>query len=201
MSKRYGIVVCGGESSRMGMDKSLLVYHGQPQRYYLYQLMQPLCDKVFISCNEKQAATIADGYEKIVDAARYQHIGPMAALLSAFAAHPDADLLVLACDYPFITQDDLRQLIAAQNDLQPALSFFNPVTNFAEPLIGLYSHEAYPKLIHDFNQKNYSLKHFLQEVSAQRILPRDPGILQSIDTPEAYQEALAKTRSTRHVPS
>ena len=49
MSVLHGLVVCGGQSTRMGMDKSQLQYHGVPQREWLYELLQPLCEDVYIS--------------------------------------------------------------------------------------------------------------------------------------------------------
>ncbi len=190
MRKLYGLVVCGGESSRMGMDKSLLVYHDKPQRYYLYELLRTLCDSVFISCNKKQSTTISENYEKIVDLDRYENIGPMAALLSAFDKYPDADFLVLACDYPFIKKEHLQELLNARDKKHLAVSFFNTETNFKEPLLAFYSNECYPRLIHQVNRKEYSLKHFLKEIEAKKIIPTSPETIISIDTPEAYQTVL-----------
>ena len=79
MKEIFGLVVCGGESSRMGMDKSLLVYHQKSQSYHMYEMLDLLCDKVFVSCNKKQASAIPDDYEKIIDLELYQNIGPIAA--------------------------------------------------------------------------------------------------------------------------
>jgi len=47
-----GLVLAGGKSTRMGTDKGLLNYHGQAQRYYLFNLMQQVLGKdaeVFLS--------------------------------------------------------------------------------------------------------------------------------------------------------
>src|SRR6478735_6633462 len=103
MTALYGLVICGGQSTRMGTDKSLLDYYGKAQRYYVHEMLQPFCEKVFLSCNEQQAATITGNYETIADAPAYSDIGPMAGLLSAFGQYPDKAFLVVACDYPFFT--------------------------------------------------------------------------------------------------
>ncbi|MFT5737968.1 MAG: molybdopterin-guanine dinucleotide biosynthesis protein A, partial [Maribacter sp.] len=34
-AKIYGLVLAGGKSTRMGVDKGLITYHGLPQRDYL----------------------------------------------------------------------------------------------------------------------------------------------------------------------
>ena len=44
-----GLVLSGGQSSRMGRDKALIDYHGLPQYAYVYDLLLGFCDKVFIS--------------------------------------------------------------------------------------------------------------------------------------------------------
>jgi hypothetical protein len=74
LSGTYGLVVCGGNSSRMGSDKSMLIYYEKPQRYHVYQMLQPFCEKVFISCNEKQATAIEDGYNILADDPSFKNI-------------------------------------------------------------------------------------------------------------------------------
>jgi molybdenum cofactor guanylyltransferase len=192
MSKKsiIGLVVCGGESSRMGMDKSLIVYHEKPQHYHIYEMLQIICDDVYISCNQKQSPTIHTDYKKIVDSSLYKNIGPMAALLSAFKQFPSNDFLVIACDYPFLKVEDINQLILEENRDQLAVCYQNSETKMIEPLIAYYSQDCYPILLKSFEQKDYSLRHFLKENNSRVISPLSLKNIKSIDTPEAYQESL-----------
>src|ERR1043165_6645961 len=104
MNKLTGLVVCGGQSSRMGTDKSMLNYHGKPQRYYLYEWLQQWCEEVYISCNADQAATIPGSYNTIADKDEWKDMGPMTGLLSVHTMLPGADMLVIGCDYPLLTK-------------------------------------------------------------------------------------------------
>src|SRR5690242_8452653 len=104
----YGIVLCGGQSSRMGKDKSLISYYNKPQRYHVYDMLQPFCEKVIISCNEKQSGGIEKEYDILADHDSYSGIGPMAALLTAFTNFPEKNILLVGCDYPFLTAASLR---------------------------------------------------------------------------------------------
>src|SRR5436190_22901112 len=110
MNKLTGLVLCGGKSSRMGKDKSLLEYHGQPQRYYLYEILEALCGSAYISCNKEQAKDVPANYKVIVDDPEYNDISPMARLLSAFKKHPKSDFLLVSCDYPFINRHPIKTL-------------------------------------------------------------------------------------------
>ena len=49
-----GLVLAGGRSQRMGMDKGMLQYHGKPQREYLYEQLEPICSRVFLSIRPEQ---------------------------------------------------------------------------------------------------------------------------------------------------
>ena len=186
----YGLVICGGLSTRMGKDKSLLNYHGKPQRYYLYDILATLCNKAFISCNNTQAKEIPEGYNVIIDSEKYEQIGPMGGLLSAFEKYPDASFLVVGCDYPFIKTDDLQKLMDANNDVQFAATYYNEKEQVREPLLGFYKSACYEFLLKQFEQQNYSLNHFLKDVHSEKIISSASEIIQSIDTPEQYQNAL-----------
>lgn len=190
----YGLVVCGGQSSRMGMDKSLINYHGKPQRYYLYELMQSLCEKVFISCNKSQAEGMETGYEMIIDAPQYQNTGPMAALLSAFEKYPDKSFLVIGCDYPFIGKDDIQALIDSRDKDFIAICYQN-IESITEPLLALYEKETFEPLKNNFSQQKYSLRYFLEEISAKKIIAKGDDVLRSVDTKEEFEAALKKINS------
>jgi molybdenum cofactor guanylyltransferase len=189
MSKLYGLVVCGGQSSRMGTDKSLLDYHGQPQRYHLYDILSSLCERVFISCNEQQAPTIPDNYSIIVDAAEYRDAGPMTALLSAFKAYPDADFLVVGCDYPYLQPAHLQSLLEAKSQHMSAAAFFNDPIRTYEPLLAVYQSITKNHLENNFKQSRRSLSRFLEEINAAKVIPNDPDIIRSVDTWQEYLEA------------
>ena len=189
MKKLSGLVICGGQSSRMGEDKSLINYNGKPQREYLCELLQPFCEDVFISCNKEQATSILPPYKTIVDDDKYAGVGPMAGLLSAFEKYPDAAFLVVGCDYPFLRKKHLHDLVEARIGLDDAVFFSNPETNMEEPLICIYENNSYHKLLKNFREKKYSLRHFLREANTCMIFPGSVEFLQSVDTIESYHTA------------
>lgn len=194
MQKLIGLVVCGGQSSRMGADKSLLEYYNMPQRYYLYNMLEPLCDQVFLSCNPNQVSEISEFYDFVVDKSDYDNIGPMAALFSAYLKYPDASFLVVGCDYPFIDEKALKKLIECRSEGTEAVCYFNSQTNFEEPLLAIYENSCLPKMLQNFEEGNYSLRHFLKAIITKNIIPESLENLKSVDTMEQYKEALLKLK-------
>ncbi len=196
----YGLVVCGGKSSRMGTDKSLLDYHGQAQRYYLYNLLEQITDKVFISCNMEQAPGIPAEYEFIVDSEKFQDIGPMAAVLSGFDQYPDASFLVVGCDYPFIRKNDLKELAKVIAYTASGAAFYNESAMLYEPLLASYPNRSAPVLRHYFEQGEFSLNCFLKNVHANKLVPDSPEIIKSIDTLAEYREAVSSLKKSPNFP-
>lgn len=181
-----GLVVCGGQSNRMGSDKSMLHYHGMQQRYYIYNLLKPFCEKVYISCNRNQSNSIESEYYYLVD--EIEGIGPMAALLRAFKEH-ETIWLVIGCDYPFIQKNDISLLIENRNKNAVATTYYNTELKIPEPLLGIYEINCKELLSKEYNKQNYSLKHFLLEHDAHYIIPETMQTIQSVDTKEEYEIA------------
>ncbi len=191
MSKLFGLVVCGGQSSRMGTDKSILEYHNMPQRYYIYSILN-FCDNVFLSCNTNQAASIDASYNVIIDDSQYSNIGPMAALLSAYSKFPEASFLLVGCDYPFVDSKVLKKLIQNRSNETDAICYFNPKTNFEEPLLAIYENSCLSNIVKNFVVGNYSLRHFLKSVNTKKIIPEFLESLTSVDTIKDFEKALIK---------
>ncbi len=180
----YGLVVCGGKSTRMGSDKGLLAYHQIPQRYHVYDMLKKICPEVFISCREAQKETIDKEHKTLVDADAYLNIGPMAALLTAFKHYPKSNFLAIGCDYPSITIEELSRFLLFTEDASGAAAFYNEEYQLYEPMLAWYSHAVYLALLSQFERQEYSLQHFLKVISAERYLPLDINSMKSVDTPE-----------------
>jgi len=78
------------------------------------RLLGPLCAGVLVSLRPG-AANPAPGYPAIEDAPPAGR-GPLAGIAAAFDATTEADLLVLACDYPLVEPELLRRLTDGRDD-------------------------------------------------------------------------------------
>jgi molybdopterin-guanine dinucleotide biosynthesis protein A len=175
------LILIGGKSSRMGTDKSLLDYHGKPQREYLFDLAKKYCSEVCFSCRAEQQFsenTIIDKYE----------LGPMGGILSAFYFNPNSAWLVVACDLPLIDKNSFEVLVNHRNKDKIATAFMNPETNAPDPLFTIYE----PKVFHLLNKYvetgNKSPKVFLQNNDTEIILSVNPRMLTNVNTREEFEQ-------------
>ncbi len=188
----FGLAVCGGESFRMGRDKSLLIYYEKPQREHVFEMLHSICSKVFISCNAGQYAGMDNKDNKhsaIPDMKLYKNTGPMAALLTAFSYFPDKDFIVCGCDYPFISVIELKDFLSSLKTNRIASAFYNGEEDLYEPLLAFYTSECSSLLKKQYMEKNYSLQYFLKSVEAEKYYPVDLNLLKSADTPEEFAKA------------
>ncbi len=188
INNTIGLVLCGGNSSRMGTDKSMLQYYDKPQRYHVYDMLLPFCEKVFISCSEAQANSIVPGYNFIQDDKPFSNIGPLGALLTAFAKYPGKHMLLIGCDYPFLKAAELEIFSKICIDI-PA-SFYNREGIIYESMLAWYPCTCFDELQRMFDAKQFSLQHLLKKTDATKYLPTDIKSIKSVDTTGAFIQTL-----------
>ncbi len=132
-----GLVLAGGYSRRMGRDKALIDYHGQPQGLRAFELLQEHCMSVSLSCRPGQfEGSPLEGLPEIHDLKADQ--GPMEGLRSAMLQFPEDTWFQLACDLPRVDQD-LLQLLRDQQDPEAVVTCYrDPESGLPEPMCGMY---------------------------------------------------------------
>jgi molybdopterin-guanine dinucleotide biosynthesis protein A len=181
-----GLVLAGGKSERMGIDKGLIDYHGMPQREYLYQMLDNFTEDTFISCRPDQAGEFDGKFETIEDS--ISGLGPFGAILSAFRKYPNHAWIVVACDLPLVSNQTFMDLTAGRNPSKIATTFFNPETKFPDPLITIWEPKAYPQLLH-FLSLGYSCPRKVLINSNTEILKAfDDTVLLNANSPEDIEK-------------
>jgi len=178
-----GLVLVGGRSSRMGKDKSQLIYREKPQWKYLYELLEPFCEKVFLSCREQQRLlfpfedTLIDSYE----------IGPLGGILSAFEYNSNTAWLVVACDMPFVNKETIEWLQKHRKKSCTATTFKNPETMLPEPLLTIWEPSVYPFLNEAQQQNQRSPLRILLNTKSNLINCPQAYWLSNVNTLEEYK--------------
>jgi molybdopterin-guanine dinucleotide biosynthesis protein A len=180
-----GLVVCGGASSRMGRDKSLLQYHNKAQRFHIADMLSHFCKDVYLSLNESQIS-VDTSYKAFIDLPRYSKRGPIAALLTAHFFLPESNLIVIGCDYPLLTDKELESFISSLDNNITSKAFYNEEEKFYEPLLAYYA----PPMLHvikaQFEQGNTSLQRVLKQEETEQYFPKDINSIKSVDDLAAY---------------
>lgn len=145
-----GIILCGGQSSRMGSDKGLLKHEAKTWAQTAVEKLSVLEIPIKLSVNQLQQAE----YEKvftpdllIVDNASLNIKGPLLGVLSAHLQNPYKDLFLLACDLPLMESNLLKELFALYKQSEKYDVYIFTNNREPEPLCGIYTSKALKKII------------------------------------------------------
>ncbi|MDQ1096891.1 MULTISPECIES: NTP transferase domain-containing protein [Chryseobacterium] len=177
-----GLVLAGGKSSRMGIPKDTMNWHGKEQRYAAADLLANWCHEVYISCRPDQKADIDPAYRALTDI--FSDMGPLSGILSAFQFQKDAAWLVVACDMPLLDKASLAILVRYRNTARIATTYESPADGFPEPLVTIWEPESYPLLTDFIHSGNRSPRRFLMQNDVLILKPEHPNALINTNTPE-----------------
>jgi molybdenum cofactor guanylyltransferase len=167
-NKLLGVVLCGGQSTRMGTDKGLLANTGKTWVKQSVDHLEELGIPVVVSINESQQAEYVNQLEQaclVLDSLEVH--GPLRGLLSVHNKYPSYDLMVLACDLPDIKTQTLQELKAIYDDKVGEHDFI-VFSNHGqlEPLVGVYTSEGLSKVFKLFLAsalEKHSMKYVLEK--------------------------------------
>lgn len=177
-----GLVLVGGQSSRMGSNKAFLNYHGTTQIEHITTLLAKFCNKVYVSAKHK---TDYSNYQVIED--KFSFESPLNGILSAFNHSPNQSWLVVACDMPFIDEQNIEHLLTHRKPEKLATCYKNK-TEKPEPLFCVWEANCYPKLVVFQQTGNFSPRSFLMSNAVQMISPENNKVLLNVNTLEEYNK-------------
>jgi len=190
----YGLVLAGGDSSRMGSDKSARCFHERPQVRHCFELLSGFCERVFVSVRpEHRDKEVLEGLPLILDASDLR--GPIAGVASAMRGHPETAWLVLACDMPLVGVGLLAELVEQRDHARAATAFLGG-DGAPEPLCAVYE----PRLGTAIDLKLHSgghrgLRRLLSEEDATLLPTPDHDVLESANTQEDLATANTRLRA------
>ena len=178
------LILIGGKSTRMGTDKSNLVYYNEPQTDYVYTLVKQLIPEqnIYFSVRNKQQLK---NKSQITDV--YPDLGPFGAIYSAFKYDSINSWLVLAIDIPYINIDTLKLLIKNRNSNNIATTFQGKTKKYPEPLVTIWEPSSFPIFKKGIKNNAFSLVDILKKNKVE-IIPINDDLIQNINTKEAFKK-------------
>jgi molybdopterin-guanine dinucleotide biosynthesis protein A len=177
------LVLAGGESNRMGLDKSSITYFEKPQDILLYDRLSAHCDKVFISLRNTFQKEKKEEFQYLIDNKEFANSGPIGALLSAIQMNPFCSWMLWACDYPLLEKSEMEMLILAAKNSNQSIALSKNIES-PEPVLAIYHFKDFVALLNTYSAGNQSLFAFLKSVKCACIQIQSTEKLKSIDTPE-----------------
>jgi molybdopterin-guanine dinucleotide biosynthesis protein A len=169
----------------MGADKGAIRYRGESQRAVVAGLLAPWCERVFVSCRPEQVADLAPGLAALADP--LPGLGPIAGVLAAFTARPDAAWLVVACDLPLLDAQAIAELVRHRAPDADAVAFVGD-RGRPEPMAAVWE-PSLARAVADAVAAGRLSPRDVLAASRCRLLGAPAGALVDADTPEAREAA------------
>ncbi len=162
-AKVTGILLAGGLSSRMGEDKSTMLFRGKPLIMYGIEALTPICEKVIISSNLSVYAFT--GCEVWPDELELQ--APVNGLYSCLKRSETHWNIILTCDMPFAGSRLFEYLFEQNQEVDAVIPVHG--AGFVEPLCGLYSRNILIDLETRIQMQQYSVLKLLQSIRCRYV--------------------------------
>ena len=134
-----GLILAGGRSKRFGTDKARVPVDGVSMFDRVLSAIEVVCTRVLVSvASDQQRYHSSLLHMKDV----YTGGGPLAGIHAGMRAAESDWMLVVATDYPFVTGETLKRLLAARS--KSAVAVITRDSNGKrQPLCGCYRTDLY----------------------------------------------------------
>jgi len=183
------IILAGGKSSRMGMDKAFLEIDGKNTITRLHNLLTPFFDETILSVNTEKK--ISFNGIKIVRDSEDGH-GPLMGIYSSLEASLSPVNFVIACDIPEVNMTLLFELLAQSEEYDIAVPSFTE--GQYEPLFAVYAKcvaDAAGKILDNHKRRIIEL---FTECKTTVVPSPDNAWYINLNTPDDYRRYLSTTQ-------
>lgn len=196
-----GVILAGGESSRMGSDKSLLPIHGARFIDHVYAQLKTVFDEVIIVTNSPDLYRDIP-CRKVPDI--YYGQGALAGIHSGVRHASNEHVFVIGCDMPFVMPEMVRRICA---DLHRGDIVLPISSGGHEPLHALYGKSCLSAMEHTLDLGHKRILRFFDKVKVvtipasdlKKIDPQEHSF-QNINTPEEYYRLRGSSMNDGRLP-
>ena len=190
----YGVILAGGASRRMQVDKAALSYGGRPQLQRAYELVSSRCERTFVSVRgDQRSESTRAAFAQIEDL--HPGLGPIAGIIAAFTQHPEVAWLVVACDLPFLSAATLDQLIRQRDPERMASAFRSSYDELPEPLCAIWEPKSFTSLQRWMAAGKQCPRKFLIDGDVALLQQPEAKALDNVNTPDEYRSAASQLQS------
>ncbi len=185
-------LLAGGASSRMGRDKALIPFKGNPLLVHLAELLRSVSVDFHIVAPPERYESFR--YPILPDLR--DNCGPMAAIETALAHSPYPWNFIVACDMPLLSSDwliTLRNAALASSGIDCVSSATAP--DSPNPLAAIWNRSALPKVRSFLDEGNFRVRGLLSSLETKILIPPDPQILANWNRPEDLSGLLGEGKA------
>jgi molybdopterin-guanine dinucleotide biosynthesis protein A len=181
-----GIVLCGGQSSRMGQPKARLPVDGEPLLTRTVRVLSEAVSPVIVAAAPGQELPSLPGEVRIVRD-ELPGRGPLGGLAAALAGMEAESAFVAACDLPRLSAALIRSICEHLSSASPLLACVPRVDGQPQPLAAVYRKDVFGVLRQHLAAGRYSMRELLGAIDVVWLDGLDAEAFANVNTMEDYR--------------
>ena len=185
---KSSIILCGGQSRRMGRDKGSLIIKDKPMIKYILSTLNNEIDEAIIVLNDSERI---DQYKQFIKSKEYtyqikfiedkiKNKGPISGILTGLENISTEYAIVFPCDNPFITKNTIQTLFnEIEETTQAVVPYHDPKNKLktSEPLHAIYNKNIIPTINELILKDSLHIKGIIEKIDTKFVLIDNKKIL------------------------
>ena len=182
------IILCGGQSRRMGQDKGSMLIQDKPMIKHILSTLNHEINEAIIVLNDKKRIA---KYMQFIDPTDYtykinfvedeiKNKGPLPGLMTGLENITGQYSLVLPCDSPYVTKNYINTIFNEINEDYQAIVPYHDSENklkTSEPLHSIYSKSIVPEIEDLISEDTLHIKGLIKKIETKFVLIDNKKIL------------------------
>ena len=175
------IILCGGQSRRMGQDKGSMIIQDKPMIKHILSTLDHHIDEAIIVLNDKSRV---DRYSEFINSNDYSYQitfledkiknkGPLPGIMTGLGKINSNYALVLPCDSPYVSEKYIETIFSQIDVNYQAIVPYHDETNrlkTSEPLHSIYKKEIIADIEKLVNDDILHIKGLIEKIDTKFVL-------------------------------
>ena len=185
---KSSIILCGGQSRRMGQDKGSMIIKDKPMIKYILSTLNNEIDEAIIVLNDCERIS---KYKDFINPNDYtyrikfvedkiKNKGPISGILTGLENITTEYAIVFPCDNPFISKNTIQTLFSEiTENLQAVVPYHDPENKLktSEPLHSIYNKNIIPLINELILKDSLHIKGIIEKIDTKFVLIDNKKIL------------------------
>jgi molybdopterin-guanine dinucleotide biosynthesis protein A len=182
------IILCGGQSRRMGKDKGSLVIQDKPMIKHILSTLNHQINEAIIVLNDQSRI---DRYGEFINPKDYSYSlrfvedkiknkGPLPGIMTGLSYTTDDYALVLPCDSPYVSREYVNTIFSEiENGYQAIVPYHDEKNRIktSEPLHSIYNKSIIPEIEKLIDEDTLHIKGLIEKIDTKFVLIDNKKIL------------------------
>ena len=178
---KSSIILCGGQSRRMGQDKGSMLIDNKPMIKYILSTLNNEIDEAIIVLNDSERIS---KYSKFINPHDYSYNvkfvedriknkGPISGILTGLENISGDYAIVFPCDSPYVTKNTIQTLFSEIDNTSQAIVPYHDEKDklkTSEPLHSVYKKNIIPVITDLISKDSLHIKGVIEKIDTKFIL-------------------------------